>query len=414
MKIQIFDIDNWLEIGATLSRNKTRTFLTAFGIFWGTAMLAMLFGGSKGLEDVMGRNFEGFATNSAIIFGGRTTMPYQGFIKGTPIELTTVDVENITHNVPGIKALASTQSNSAVASYGKKNSSTTVKGIDENFSLIMLPLVYEGRFISKADNINERKVCVIGKRVAGDLFGSESPLGRFVAMGGIYYRVVGVAGQSNDINMDSKIDESVLIPATTMRKAYNLGNKAGVVMMLVNDGVSPTTLKPRIEHELRKHHPIHPDDHNALFLFDVSEKFQMVDNLFMGITVLALFVGVGTLLAGVIGVGNIMWVIVKERTQEIGIRRAIGARPSDIVVQILLEGMTLTFIAGMAGICFAAVVLGVAQYILTVGDSVPHFQLQFDVAVYIMMIFMTLGTAAGLIPAMKAMKIKPIEALNDK
>lgn len=414
MKIQIFDIDNWTEIGATLSRNKTRTFLTAFGIFWGTAMLAMLFGGSKGLEDVMGRNFDGFATNSAILFGGRTTMPYQGFTKGTSIELTTVDVDNIFHNVAGISALASTQSNPGVASYGKKNSSTTVKGIDENFSLIMLPLVYEGRFISKADNVNERKVCVLGKRVAGDLFGAESPVGKFVSMGGIYYRVVGVAGQSNDISMDSKIDESVLIPATTMRKAYNLGNKAGVVMMLVNDGVSPTALKPRIEHELRKHHPIHPDDHNALFLFDVSEKFRMVDNLFMGITVLALFVGAGTLLAGVIGVGNIMWVIVKERTQEIGIRRAIGARPSDIVMQILLEGMTLTFIAGMAGICFAAIVLGTAQYILTVGDSVPRFQLYVDAAVYIMIVFMVLGTAAGLIPAMKAMKIKPIEALNDK
>ncbi len=185
-------------------------------------------------------------------------------------------------------------------------------------------------------------------------------------------------------------------------------------MFVAREGISPSSLQPRIERILRNNHPIHPDDHNAIWFFDVSEKFQMVDNLFMGITVLALFVGVGTLLAGIIGVGNIMWVIVKERTQEIGIRRAIGAKPRDIIVQILSEGVVMTIVAGIAGICFATLVLAVAQHLTANEISVPRFQLAFSEAMTIMATFVILGTAAGLIPSIKAMRIKPIEAMNDK
>ncbi|MDE6073633.1 MAG: FtsX-like permease family protein, partial [Muribaculaceae bacterium] len=195
---------------------------------------------------------------------------------------------------------------------------------------------------------------------------------------------------------------------------YNLGNSMGGVMFVASDGVSPEALRPRIERILSSHHPIHPDDHNAMFFFDVSSRFKMVDNLFTGISLLAMFVGAGTLLAGIIGVGNIMWVIVKERTQEIGIRRAIGAKPSDIITQVLSEGVMLTVIAGIAGICFATLVLAVAQHITTDAVSVPRFQLSFSSAMSIMATFIILGTLAGLIPSIKAMRIKPIEAMNDK
>lgn len=414
MRITVFDIDNWKEIGATLARNKTRTFLTAFGIFWGTAMLAMLMGGAKGLEDIISRNFAGFATNSALMFGGRTTMAYKGFNKGTAWELTTDDVDYIKRNIPEIEAITGVNNRSETATFEKLNTSTTVTGVDEYFPLVFLPIIYEGRFINAADTENVRKICVIGKKVAGDLFGDQSPIGKSISLGGIYYQIVGVAGQTSEINIGAKIDESVIIPASTMRRAYNLGNSMGGVMFVASDGVSPEALRPRIERILSSHHPIHPDDHNAMFFFDVSSRFKMVDNLFTGISLLAMFVGAGTLLAGIIGVGNIMWVIVKERTQEIGIRRAIGAKPSDIITQVLSEGVMLTVIAGIAGICFATLVLAVAQHITTDAVSVPRFQLSFSSAMSIMATFIILGTLAGLIPSIKAMRIKPIEAMNDK
>ena len=414
MKTSVFDIENWKEIGATLSRNKTRTFLTAFGIFWGTAMHDMLMGGAQGMKDILARNFDGFATNTCLVFPGRLSVSYKGYNKGTVITPTTIDAELIRANIPEFEAVSSVNTASSTVSFHQKHTTATLSGADEYYSRIFLPIIYEGRFVNAADSQLERKICVIGKRVAGDLFGWESPLGKFVNVNGIYYRVVGVAGQTAEVQIGDKIDESIIIPATTMQKAINYGNKVDGLMMLARPGISPSSLKDKIEREMRKNHPISPDDHNAFWFFDVSEKFQMVDNLFLGVNILAFFVGFGSLLAGIIGVGNIMWVIVKERTQEIGIRRAIGAKPADIVTQILSEGVVLTLIAGVSGIVFATIALYVAQTITTTEVSVPHFQLSFSAAVEILLTFSILGTAAGLIPALKAMKIKPVEAMNDK
>lgn len=414
MKTSIFDIDNWTEIGATLARNKTRTFLTAFGIFWGVAMLAMLWGGAIGLKDMLMRNFDGFATNTAVLFPGRTTMSYKGFNKGTQYDLVQADADGIRNTIPEVVAQTSVYNIGVTASYGKNSTSTTIMGVDADYPEIMLPVIYSGRFINASDSQQERKVCVIGKKVADEIFGYESPIGKYVKVSGIYFYVVGVAGQTSEVQIGSKIDEAILIPSTTMRRSFNLGDDIGGLMMKVKDGVSPTSLKPRIARILRRNHPIHPDDDNAIGFWDISQQFEMVDSLFLGIMVLALFVGVGSLLAGIIGIGNIMWVIVKERTQEIGIRRAIGAKPLDIITQILSEGVVLTFVAGIAGICFATIVLFIAQKLTANEVSTPHFQLYFSQAVTIMVTFMILGTAAGLIPALKTMKIKPIEAMNDK
>lgn len=191
--------------------------------------------------------------------------------------------------------------------------------------------------------------------MAGELFGDQPPIGENVSVAGIYYKVVGVAGErSENMSINGSLDQSITIPLSTMRGAYNLGDEVELALFLAHDGVKMADVRPRIERILRSHHPIHPDDRKAIGFMDISEVFAMVDNLFTGINLLAIFVGVSTLLAGIIGIGNIMWVIVKERTQEIGIRRAIGAKPRDIIVQILSEGMALTVIAGVAGICFAA------------------------------------------------------------
>lgn len=414
MKNPIFDIENWKEIGATLARNKTRTFLTAFGIFWGTAMLALLLGGSHGLEFLLRRNFNGFATNTGVMFTNRTTIAFKGYNKGRSWSMNTSDIEQIRRAVPEITALTTLDSYSSTVAYGDKHTTAQLQGVDSDYPQIYLPKIYEGRFINAADDAQLRKVCVIGKTVADNIFPGISPLDKFVSVNGIYYKVVGVAGQTSEMSINGRLEESVVIPSSTMRRSYSLGNEVEAVMFLVKDGVSPTDIKPRITRILSNNHSLHPDDKQAIAYWDVSEQFAIIDNLFMGISVLALFVGVGSLLAGIIGVGNIMWVIVKERTQEIGIRRAIGAKPRDIIVQILSEGVVLTSVAGIAGICFAVMVLAAFEAISVGTAERSIFQLSFSNAIGILTTFLVLGTLAVVIPAVKAMKIKPIEAMNDK
>lgn len=388
--------------------------MTAFGIFWGTAILAILIGGSEGLKHFMARNFEGFATNAAVIFPGRTTKSYAGFNKGTDVQLNMQDASNIRRAIPDIDNSSAVVFSQGTAMYGRNRSSAQLTGVEKDYDKIFEPIVYEGRFINEADDANYRKVCVLGKRVADELFGVGSGIGKEVKINDIYYKVIGIIGQTSEINVGAKMDESIYIPYNTMRRGYNLGDRIHIFMMTYRDGCRPADYERLLRHLIASNHPIAPDDDGAFNYFNVSEKFEMLDNVFFGISLLALFVGIGTLLSGIIGVGNIMWIIVRERTHEIGIRRAIGAKPRDIIIQILSESMVLTSLAGVAGIVFSAFILGVAQ-MATDGPRGPlHFQLDFSQAVGILLTFLILGTAAGIIPAVKAMKIKPIEALNDK
>ena len=255
----------------------------------------------------------------------------------------------------------------------------------------------------------------IGKNIANEIFGNEDPVGKFLSINGIYFQVIGVLGQTGEISIGEKIDDSITMPENVMRDAFALGNDVDFVMFSVEPGYDPADVKPSLMRVIRSNHPIHPEDDNAVWMMNAAEQFRMVDNVFLGVSLLALFVGAGTLIAGIIGVGNIMWIIVKERTQEIGIRRAIGAKPRDIIIQVLSEGIVLTAVAGMAGIVFATLVLFIvekATFDPLTGSA--HFMLRFNHAVYIMFVFLILGTAAGLIPSVKAMKIKPIEAMRDK
>ncbi|MDE6652476.1 MAG: ABC transporter permease [Paramuribaculum sp.] len=415
MKNPVFDIENWREIGATLARNKTRTFLTAFGIFWGTAMLSLLWGGAGGLKGMLMRNFNGIDTNLGAIFPGRTTMPYKGFNKGMQWNLNENDLADIRRMTPGIEFSSGVSQLSANLAYGTKNKRLQLSGVEPEFFDIQKPIVIKGRLLNETDEFNNRKVALIGKSVADEIFGDDDCLGKFVNIGNVYFQVVGVIAQANEANIGTRLDESALIPASVMRRAMNVRNNWGFFIFTAKKGIDPDDLKPNIIRAIRNNHPIHPDDEPAIRMMNMAEAFRMVDNLFLGVSLLALFVGAGTLIAGIIGVGNIMWIIVKERTQEIGIRRAIGAKPRDIVVQILSEGMVLTAIAGTAGICFATLVLTIVDkltYDEWLGSA--HFQLHFSHALTIMIVFLVLGTAAGLIPAIKAMKIKPIEAMRDK
>lgn len=410
MKTGFLDLENWREIGATLMRNKTRTLLTAFGIFWGTAMLAMLLGGADGLERMLRRNFEGFASNSAVIFANRRSISYQGFNKGSGWSMTTADIDAL-RRIEGVDAVAATDNTGQLpVAAGRYSTTAAVQGVDQDFLKAFLPTIRSGRFINESDQRHKAKVAVLGINVANKLFPAGNAIGGFVNLQGIYYKVVGIASQEAEVRVNGeKIDDTVTIPLSTLALAFNRGDDVGAAMLTALPGWSPGKLKARIMRVLRARHPIHPDDTQALFFFDVSEQFAMVDHLFQGITLLAIFVGIGTLVAGIIGVGNIMWVIVKERTSEIGIRRAIGARPLDIVVQVMSEGIALTSLAGTAGIVFATAVLGVADTITGV-----RFQISFGAAATIFAVFLVLGIAASIIPSLKAMKIKPIEAINDK
>ena len=410
MKTPLFDLENWREIFYTLARNKTRTLLTAFGIFWGTAMLAMLLGGEKGLEGMLMSNFEGFATNSAVIVPSRRTISYQGFNKGSQWPMTTADISAI-QAIEGVESVAAILSGGHIpVSHGKHSTTAPVQGVNQDFTACFLPTITAGRFINVTDQMQKRKVAVIGTNIAAKLFPDSNPLGEFINLGGIHYKVIGVARQEAAIQINgSKIDDQINVPLSTLAATAHLGDNVDSAMLNAAPNSSPAKVKERVKRAIRARHPIHPDDDQALFFHDISEQFAMVDNLFAAVTLLTIFVGIGTLIAGVIGVGNIMWVIVKERTQEIGIRRAIGAKPIDIITQVLSEGIALTFMAGLAGIVFATIVLGIAQHI-----THQPFQMQISQALSIIILFMILGCLAGLIPSLKSMKIKPIEALNDK
>lgn len=418
MKLTIFDKENWKEIGATLARNKTRTFLTGFGIFWGVAMLAMLMGGARGGEDLLKRNFAGFATNSGALIPEQTTIPYKGYRKGRSWQMNMTDVTLLRDAFPELKAIIPTyQKWGSSFKHGKNSFSGQLIGAEPNYSDIQNPKIFSGRFINEADDSSERRVAVIGKKVASQLYpGIDSPEGRMIDVNGSAYSVIGVIGDPSEIHLNGSLDESVLVPASTFRRANGYGDKVDYIMMVANDNVKLSEVIPRMRRVLNRRHDIHPNDEGAIWAMNIAEQFEQVDKLFLGVDLLALFIGISTLLAGIIGIGNIMWVIVKERTQEIGIRRAIGAKPRDIIVQVLSEGAALTMISGLAGMCLATVILGVMHSINNPPDAVSevHFQMSFATALAILAIFMVLGILAGLIPSIKAMKIKPIEAINSK
>lgn len=415
MRNPVLDPDNWREIAATLSQNRTRTLLTAFGIFWGTAMLTLLLGGADGLKHFMSRNFEGFATNTAAIIPGRTTKSYRGFNKGQKVKLNLSDLSAIRRAIPEIVHSSPVNFTHSDVHYGTRKRNCPVSGVEASYCHIFEPVYEAGRFINEADVAASRKVCAIGLQVAEELFGSaEAALGHSVQVNNIYYMVVGVVSQASEIVIGERMGETVFIPTSTMQLGYNIGDKVDIIMMTFADGARPADYEKNLRRLVSANHPIAPDDTGAFQYLNVSEMFEMVDNVFLGISLLALFVGAGTLMSGVIGVGNIMWIIVRERTHEIGIRRALGAKPRDIITQILSESVVLTSVAGLAGIVFSVLLLAGAEWITAQGGNHIRFQVGFSQTLAILITFLVLGTAAGLVPSLKAMRIRPIEALNEK
>ena len=410
------DFDTWGEIFLTITRNKTRSLLTAFGIFWGIFMLVALMGGARGMQDILSRQFQGFATNSGFMAANKTSKAYKGFQQGRQWNMENRDVERIRNNVEGIDVVTATLAQWGInIVYEQYSISGTLKGLYPEYDRIEEPLIRIGRSLNETDIRDRRKVCVIGKRIYETLFPKkDDPCGKFIEINGIYYRVVGVNEATGNMSVNGQSETSVVIPFSTMQQNYNRGNRIDMLGYTAKKGYSISQVEKDVERIVKQAHAIHPDDEQAVIRVNAEAMFSMMDNLFTGIRVLGWLVGLGTLLAGAIGVSNIMMITVKERTTEIGIRRAIGARPSDILQQILLESMVLTTLAGMAGISFAVFLLDAEEK----GTSEPglpaHFLISFWQAIGAYVLLIVLGLLAGLIPAYRAMAIKPIEAIRDE
>ena len=410
------DIDTCEEILITITRNKTRSLLTAFGVFWGIFMLVALIGGGQGMQEELKSQFEGFATNSGFIAAQKTSEADKGFRKGRWWDLEMEDVDRV-RNVDGVAlATPSIALWGQVAVYGDNKYDCSVKGLYPEYEQIEHQEMTYGRFINDVDIKESRKVCVIGKRVYESLFKpGEDPCGKYVRVNGIYYRVIGMCSSEGNVNIQGQASEAITLPFSTMQQTYNLGKKLHVVCFIMKPGVKVKDVQPEVERLVKAAHYIAPDDKQAVMLLNAEAMFSMMDNLMIGVRFLIWMVGLGTLFAGAIGVSNIMMVTVKERTTEIGIRRAIGARPKDILQQILSESMVLTTIAGMAGISFAVFVLQILEKAANdPGVIKTHYQVSFGLAIGTCILLIALGVLAGLAPAYRAMAIKPIEAIRDE
>ena len=416
MKLR-FDSDQWEEIFTSLARNKTRTFLTAFGIFWGVFMLLLLMGGGRGLESTLANNFAGFANNSGFMMASPTSEAYKGFKKGRSWNIETRDVQLIRASVPELEIVSPTISNwRGSASYGTKKSNVTIKGEFPDVDKIDDPKIRAGRALNDVDVNKRRKVCTIGSRVVEELFTSdEEALGKFIIIDGIHYQVVGISGKSEGgVSIGGNATTTIHIPYTTMQHAYNRGNKVDILCLTAREGYKMSDIQKKVEAVVKRIHTIHPDDTQAVLTVNAEAIFSMIDNLFQGVSILVWMIGLGTLFSGAIGVSNIMVVTVKERTIEIGIRRAIGAKPIDILTMIMSESIVLTLVAGLSGMTFAVMILQMVEHALQDDTSGATFQISFAIAIGSSILLALLGVLAGLAPTFRAMAIKPVDAIRDE
>jgi len=421
--LKLFDADRWQEIFNTLKKNKVRTFFTAFGVFWGIFMLVIMMGSGSGLENAVGRDMGNMATNSVFMWTQRTTMPYKGFDRGRYYNFRNGDTEALLENIPEIKHIGprirgwSGDGNNNVVR-GERTGAFTIQGDYPAYNLIDPVGMREGRFINDLDINNYRKVCVIGERVRNEMFSAEeNPIGQYLRIQGVYFKVVGVF-KSTKPHRGEYEDQVVYLPFTTLQRTYNYGDIVGWYSITSQDDIPVSVVEEKAKTLLRQRHTIHPDDVRAVGSFNLENEFKKMANLFSGIRGLIWIVGIGTLLAGVIGVSNIMLIIVKERTKEIGIQRAIGATPWMVISQVILESVILTTLAGYIGLVLGVgIVEGVNYMLVSTGaesDMFANPEVNFSVAIQALEVLVVAGILAGVIPAYRAVSMKPIDALRDE
>ena len=419
----MFDIDRWVEIWVTITRNKTRSLLTCFGVFWGILMLVILLGAGIGFKNAIYKNVEGFATYSVFFMSDRTSESYHGFNKGRYWNMRNRDVDAIVRDVKGIESLSPMNGgprpdNNVV--YGQFAGTYNVNGVYPAFFEISKQKLHFGRLLNDIDIHERRKVCLIGSRICEELFKNADPCGAYVRVNGLYYQVVGVIEQvATNVNINGRAESSVFLPFSTMQQAHNQGDIVNFLCVSAIHGHPIQQLIDDIKDILKRQNEISPTDPQAVFVINLAAQFSMFENLFAGIDTLVWLVGLGTLLAGIIGISNIMMVTIKERTREIGVRRAIGAKPWNIISQVMSESLTLTAMAGMLGLSAGVFLLDLVDRILSaqtssIAEVMLHPSVKIGTAVAATIVLLICGLLAGLIPAWRAMQIKAIDAIREE
>ena len=418
----MFDLDRWQEIYHVLSKNKLRTFLTAFGVFWGIFMLVIMLGSGNGLQRGVTQNFGDMATNSVFIWTQQTSAPYKGFPRGRRYYFDNEDVVALSHSIPEIKYLAPRiqaggfmQTNNVIR--GLKSGIFNIMGDYPAFNKIDPLNFIQGRFINDLDIREKRKVAVIGTRVVELLFTmNEKPVNQYIQIQGVYFKVIGIFKSKRTGEQADQENQNIYMPFTSLQQTYNYGNAVGFFSITSQDDIPVAVVENKAIRLLKQRHSIAPNDESAVGHFNLQKEYDQMQGLFFGIRLLVWIVGTGTLLAGVIGVSNIMLVVVKERTREIGIQRALGATPWNVISQIITESIALTTFAGYFGLVIGVGLLELINYLLgSSGASTEMFVhpgIDFSVAITALSILVVAGAIAGLIPASRAVSIKPIDALR--
>ena len=418
--MSLFDRDHWREIYEALRGNKLRTFLTAFGVFWGIFMLMVMMASGNGLWNGVRQGFSDGATNSVFIWSQRTSKPWRGMRPGRQIQLDASDAAAIRAQVPEVEVICPRNQLGGFrggnnVTRGTKAGAFSVMGDVPEIARLQSINVVEGRFLNRLDLAERRKVAVIGTRVREVLFGRDEPaLNATIKINGVTFNVIGLfkpTRSGDDRNEDA---QTIFVPFTTFQSAFNFGDRVGWFALISKEGTPASAAEDKVLALLKDRHRIAPDDQRALGHFNLEKEFNQVRGLFTGIGALVWIVGIGTLAAGVIGVSNIMLVIVRERTNEIGLRRAVGATPWTITAQIVFESLVLTTIAGYLGLIAGVGVVAILGRALAhaPSDMFRDPEVPFRSALATLGVLIASGVLAGLIPARRAVKISPVEALR--
>jgi len=418
----MFDLDRWEEIWQTINRNRKRSIMTAFGVFWGIFMLTIMMGAGLGLKRLMYSSFGSMAVNSCFYWGGQTSLPYKGLPSGRRWSLENEDMAAIKTQVPGVKNVAGIIWGSTYKFSRKdKKGDYQLMGYTPEFQEISPQTLRFGRYINNIDMAQQRKVCVITEQVWEELFPNrENPVGQTIRMNNMYLTVVGVCiPPRNGVQFQGPT--SVLIPFSTLQKMYNKGNKFDGMAVAAYDNWDIKEVEENVKKVFQARHTLSPDDNKAVQGFNLGDLFNKFSGLFSGISILTWIVGTGTLLAGIVGVSNIMLVTVRERTQEIGIRRALGAKPRTIISQIMSESFVLTFVSGIFGLALAIGILSLAETLLLSLTATPegdglqiNTQISFGLALGSTGILILGSLLAGILPANRALSIKPVDAIREE
>jgi len=411
----LFDSDTWQEIYGSIRKNKLRTGITIVGVLWGIFILVVLLGAARGMENNFKRIFGDFATNSVFVWTQRTDMPFKGFQKGRRFSLTFKDIEVLEKEyVKEIKLLAPRNQTNGTIVKDFKTGDFQVSGDYPVLDRVQKKDLMYGRFLNQNDIKNNSKVCVISEDMYKQLFDKkEMPIGQYIKISNVNYKVVGVYKPSNTIDIDG---DTAYIPFTTFQKVYNTSNKVDWMMITANEGVDIKQMEKDILLTLKSLHKVHPEDNRAFGSVNLGDQIDKLMGFLTGMQFLTWFVGIATLIAGVFAIGNILLITVKERTKEIGIRRALGATPRSIRRQIVLESVFLTTVAGMLGIIFGGLVLFLLDFTVGSGDdpTLVNPTVNIPIVMLAFFILVLLGTLIGLIPAYMATVVKPIEALREE